>query len=124
MELRNAYLRSGEGDREARLFAHSQIQQLLRNTNLGGGKITVFKIAEIAGVAEGCLPLKLFQLLPTVPYLFEFGVFCFCVFLKSVQVTQGHARHHLTNLLLPKRLFKALHLLQWSGEFKKFLQPF
>lgn len=40
--------KSGEGDREARLFAQSQIQQLLRNMNLKQTKkITVFKTAEI-----------------------------------------------------------------------------
>lgn len=55
-----------------------------------------------------------------VLYLFGLGFFCFCVFLKSVQDTQGCARHHSANILLPRRLFfKALHLLQWNGEVKK-----
>lgn len=67
-------LRSGEGDRESRLFAQSQIQQLLRNTNLKKNPKNhrIPQTAEIAGLAGGCLPLKLFQLLQGEGFLYNY----------------------------------------------------
>lgn len=74
-------LRSGEGDRESRLFAQSQIQQLLRNTNLKKNPKNhcIQETAEIAGLAGGCLPLKLFQLLQGEGFLYNYLQFWICL---------------------------------------------
>lgn len=123
MELRNTYFEVWWGWQKqgysfkAKYNTYWEIQIWKKNP-------TVFKTAEIAGVAGGCLPLKWFQLLQGEGFLYNYLQFQICLglgffgflFLKSIQVTQRHARHHLTNLLLPRRLSRALHLLQRSEE--------
>lgn len=116
-------LRSGEGDRSKAICSKPNTTPT-EKYKVEKKTPTVFKTAEIAGVAGGCLPLKWFRLLQGEGFLYNYLQFRICLglgffgflFLKSIQVTQRHARHHLTNLLLPRRLSRALHLLQRSGE--------
>lgn len=112
---------SREGDREARLFAQSQIQQLLRNTNLGGKKkITVFKTAEIAGCCRGCLPLKLFQ------FYIQFWVWDFLLlcFLNLSRLPKGVPGTIYQTSFYPGYFSKLYICFSELDKLKKYLQPF